>query len=479
MPRRRRSRRARHYLRTFGANPYQEQFYSGLNCYLQCPTGGTPVTVTAAAVTTGIDFPLIKARTFWGYVTDAQTGAGLYDVTVTVYSTNGATAASTWSDSTGYYAVMVPVGTYYVAAGSTSQYLGRVYPEADCPSSCAAVLASGTPVNLAVTSGPFNFALKGSAAIRGRVTDAATGAPVAGMTVRVSGWENRTVWSGATGTDGGYLASGLVPHSYKVRTPFSQGYVGQVYRNANCPVADCDWGDWVDLGWGETKTGVDFALVRGGAVSGRVTRADTGAPMAGVTVDLLNQYGYANGSMTTDANGVYNSGFTIPPGAFYVGVKTPPAGYLVHYYNGVNCGAACVPNGSGTLISVAPEQVRTGIDLALARTGVITGTVTAGDDGRPLSGVDVTIYTSITGTQERLKTDSRGVYVSTSLIVPGTCTMSAFSVRPATLASTTTRSTAASGAAHRSRARRSRSGRRLSFQGSTSASRRAARSQVA
>jgi hypothetical protein len=114
-------------------------------------------------------------------------------------------------------------------------------------------------------------------AIGGRVTDAATGRPIRGVEVRI--WYSESfVTSTVTGANGRY---------YYVSTFNHAGYVDEAYDDQICVGDTCeppfDTPVIVPAG-GAVR--VDFALDRGGAVSGTVRAAATGAPVSGLDVYL-------------------------------------------------------------------------------------------------------------------------------------------------------------------------------------------------
>ncbi|HEY3397832.1 MAG TPA: carboxypeptidase-like regulatory domain-containing protein [Armatimonadota bacterium] len=105
------------------------------------------------------------------------------------------------------------------------------------------------------------------ASIAGKVT--AGGWPAAGA--RVSAWSEGQVWEATTEAGGAYRLAHLRPGTYTLRVercgPAGEGYA------APLPVP-------VALRAGDRRTGQDLALVRAALVTGRVTDAGTGKPLA-------------------------------------------------------------------------------------------------------------------------------------------------------------------------------------------------------
>ena len=183
-----------------------------------------------------------------GRVTDGATGDPVTGATVS-YS-----GATTLTDSAGSYSLpMAPLGSYALSAG------------ADGYASQSVIVNVGP--GQAVTQ---NFALapatNGSGSLRGTVTDAMTGSPLANATISYS--------DGATTTDanGQYSLSGI---------PTGRASV-----------------TWINHGKTTTQ---DFALSPlPGSVSGQVIDAVTSQPLAGARVS------YAGGTTMSDGSGRYS-----------------------------------------------------------------------------------------------------------------------------------------------------------------------------
>jgi hypothetical protein len=127
-----------YFARTGGANTvnYIDQLYSGIACFRSyldwssCPvTSGTPITVTAGATTSNINFALATGGTTSGRVTDALTGANLSGISVNLYNASGLFLGQSSSAAGGTFSVGgLPTGTYFAGAvaGSTN-YFDQLY----------------------------------------------------------------------------------------------------------------------------------------------------------------------------------------------------------------------------------------------------------------------------------------------------------------------------------------------------------------
>jgi hypothetical protein len=171
------------------------------------------------------------------------------------------------------------------------------------------------------------------------------------------------------------------------------------------------------LGW-RARVGVSCLLLvlcaaRHGAaatISGRVTDADTGAPLqASVTITGLADE-FVIGPVT-DANGNY-SWPSLAPGTYFV--TAAKTGYLTETY-GSTCYRSWCRASNGTPIVIGNAgQVVGGIDIALGRGGSIAGSVSAAIS-IAASGVSVRAYTTAGEYVSTTLTDSAGHYELGSL----------------------------------------------------------------
>ncbi len=236
--------------------------------------------------------------------------------------------------------------------------------------------------------------------ISGRITDAATGEPLAGRCV----WPGH--WSGPTGTgpptksrvDGSYSIA--VPFSGVTRIAFSDCELNayktfhlnsQYYDRAHDGLADLVTVNPPDL------IHLDAVLVSTGSLSGRLRDRLTGDPIGGVCVSVSpvetkphGVFGYGN---------FYKEARTNPRGRFTLPDLAPGAEYLVSF--SIDCSRRAVFYGSDRVVNtydvdvmrVTPVKVRAGrstrIDSDLFPYGRISGTVHEAATGRPLAGACV------------------------------------------------------------------------------------------
>ena len=403
---------------TYVPSGYFPQIYSGMNCVTTCPgvTTGTAVTVTPGGTASGIDFVLVQSGWIRGTVTAG--GAPASGVYVQAYDAGGnyAAGSSGATSSTGQYTITgLSTGTYYVKTTSTpSGYVNQIYKGVDCATPCAAVTTgTGVSVTSGGTTAGIDFALASGGTITGTVT--AAGSPLAGVSVSIYTGSGGQIGSSVTTTSAGaYSAIGVPTGTYYVRTSNSLGFIDQAYAGVACPRGSCaaGVGTPVNVTHGLTRSGVDFALAQGGAITGIVTAG--GAPSASVSVGAYDLSGGAFGSsVSTNSSGQYTIA-GLSAGTYYVKTLSAPSGYFNQIYSSLTCGTSCPAVTTGTLVAVGQGQSTSGIDFTLVQSGTISGTVTAG--GAPASSLWVTAYDA-SGTADRGSgfTNSSGQYTITGL----------------------------------------------------------------
>ena len=384
-----------YYARTYNWIGYFDELYDDILCTVSCPTtGGTPVPVTAGATTTGIDFALTRGGQIGGTVSDAGTGAPLAGVSVTVYTSSGAWAAWGSTDGSGHYAVGgLLTGTYYARTSNSLGYIEEVYDDIQCLGGCSVLTGTPIPVTVGGVTPGVDFGLTIGGRIGGRVVDAATGGAVSSVSVGIYTPSGAWMASGYTDALGNYLtSSGLPTGTYRAQTYNRVGYIDEVYDDVPCP-GGCTVtsGTPIAVTVGNTTSGIDFALAAGGRFSGTVTDAATGDLVASASVRIYAASGASFGFANGDGSGHYITGTGLPAGIYYA-VSTNRGGYVDELYGDVPCpGGACVPM-SGAPIAVTMGATTTGIDFALDEGGLVSGTVTHAATGTPLAGVSVRIY---------------------------------------------------------------------------------------
>lgn len=134
---------------------------------------------------------------------------------------------------------------------------------------------------------------------------------------------------------------------------------------------------------GESAFAEDTAPIGNTAtLTGRVTDEETGSGIADVNIFVTRRDAEGRTSVTTDADGRYTVA-NLAAGVYQV-TFSPPLPYYAENYNDLLLGW-----GAPNLITVAEGATVNGIDAALRKGLVISGTVTASEDGRPLPNVSI------------------------------------------------------------------------------------------
>jgi len=237
-------------------------------------------------------------------------------------------------------------------------------------------------------------------AVGGTVRHTPSGTLVPGVTVTLVDPEGFITYHiGTTNASGQYEILNVPAGRYYAFTANDLGLTNEIFDNLLCrgPCAPSGAGIGIDapaspmcyaclLGTpivvtaGATASGKDFGLDLGGSIAGRVSAADTGSPLAGVTVavSFINPEGGSWGvsSSITDTSGAYLIR-GLPAGQYHASTFGAPPGYVNEIYDDLHCGHAwgCSNTEGGTPIDVALGVTSGGRDIELDRGGRITGVV--------------------------------------------------------------------------------------------------------
>jgi hypothetical protein len=225
--------------------------------------------------------------------------------------------------------------------------------------------------------------VKGTAQIRGTITDAVTGDGIPNARVRV--YDSTDSWvknSELTIDNGEYVVSGLAADTYRVFFDASQTdkYVSKDY---SAPVT---------LAAGEDKLGIDAELSSGGSIGGSVyNSAETALPDALVKV-FDSKSKELKGFATTKTGGVYTVNGLALPGSYIVQFyeKNDGTGLSEWYDNQPDSDSAA----ANSLLSIdETTSSHTEIDATLDH-GDISGRITNKETGAPVANVSVKIYSN-------------------------------------------------------------------------------------
>jgi protocatechuate 3,4-dioxygenase beta subunit len=239
-------------------------------------------------------------------------------------------------------------------------------------------------------------AQEASGSISGRVTISGKGAAGINVTARAgdSPLENRTVARATTDNDGNYRLIGLPAGRFTI-TPIAKAYVVAAGEHYKAP------GQAVNLAENESIKNFDFALIRGGVITGRITDLE-GRPIIGERVNVAgDSYAgsvspmmmFPGGKNQTDDRGVYRI-YGLPPGSYKVSVgQTSAAGamnivgmggsqYSKTFYPGVTDESKATP------IEIKEGTEATNIDITPGKLGrgfAVSGRVVDAESGQPIA----------------------------------------------------------------------------------------------
>ena len=259
-------------------------------------------------------------------------------------------------------------------------------------------------------------ALAQTGAVTGTVRHVPSGTLVPGVTVTLVDSEGYITYHAATTNASGYYQILNVPAGrYFAFTTNPHGLTNEIYDNLLCHGAcapsgagvaeapaspmcyGCLLGTPIMVRASATASGRDFGLDLGGSIAGRVTTADTGSPVAGVTISVslidLEGVGRFVAYVRTEANGEYLVR-GLPAGQYYASTTGAPPGYLNEIYDNVHCGDAwgCSNTAGGTPIDVALGVTSGGRNIELDHGGRITGVVRDAVTQAPVPGACVDAY---------------------------------------------------------------------------------------
>lgn len=402
-----------YYVGIFDSQVYQNQLYDGLACADPCdPLNGTPIVVSAGEQVQGIDFALVRAGEIRGRMTFADGGTVNYlDMSVSLYDAAGTRIETAFPTSTGNYAFQgLEAGDYYLV-GQAQGYMTQLWQGTPCdrgPDGGGCTVTDGTAVSVALEAvQEVNFVMDPAAVLSGRVTDE-DGEPVYSsiQVFDAAGALRATAYSES---DGAWRVSGLATGQYRVGSVPQEGH----FMSLAWPMTYCSGGfsctpfsgSQILATSGSEVGDVDFIHNRLGTISGRLTGADTGAPLPQIHVEARTLDGVFASSASTDENG----DFTLPglaADAFYVHTRGNQT-WSDRVFGGGLCELDCSGSG-GTAIHLALFEDRGDVDFTLRRSRGVRGHVRSRSSGAGLPGVAVDFWNESGVHQRTVVTDVDG-----------------------------------------------------------------------
>ena len=153
------------------------------------------------------------------------------------------------------------------------------------------------------------------------------------------------VTSAVTAANGTYTASNVPAGSYFVRTQNSLGYFDEIHNDVQCFGCNLATAGGTPIAFAGSAGGaatIDFALTRGGQITGRITDAATGAALGGAQVQILDASARILSTTTTSnvAATLGNYGTSgLPAGTYFLRAAPGVTFHISEVYDDL----ACVP----------------------------------------------------------------------------------------------------------------------------------------
>lgn len=363
---------------------YATQFDGGAESFETTPV--VPVTSTRR-----VDFTLAKGGKVSGRITDARSEprGGLV---VAAYNPSGTRRGFTKSAADGTYTIVLPPGSFRMATYDDSGVWGTVFFRG------VRTFGEATPVvvNASSTTGNVDFVTDRSARVEGQVVDEAS-LPLASIDVYAYTLEGALVARAGTDASGRYGMS-LPAGSYRLVAADAS----HVHASTYYPAARAfETAAVVALAAGEPRSGVDFVLVRGALVSGRITRAG-GLPLGNITVGAYNADGTLQTSTLSDSEGKY--AVVVAPGEVRIGASDSSLTWVSRFYP-----SAPLFQWAAPLTAIAGGAISS-IDLELVEGGRLAGFVRDTANAQPIAGAMIVAYDSAGIMAGQGKTGADGRY---------------------------------------------------------------------
>lgn len=230
----------------------------------------------------------------------------------------------------------------------------------------------------------------------GTVTTIAPSQPLAGMVVvayDLAGSLRGTATTDATGLYVMVLPAG----SYRVLAYDANG----VYATAFDGGAESfETSPLIALDANATKR-IDFALVRGGRLSGQVLAPD-GSVVGNAVISAYNLSGTRRGFTNANAQGSYS--IVLPPGQYKLVAFDESGRYAATFYRDASDFEAA------TAVSVTSNQTTNGVDFTLATAALVTGNAVDAATRLPLPSIFVYAYTEGGSLAASTVTDASGAF---------------------------------------------------------------------
>lgn len=225
---------------------------------------------------------------------------------------------------------------------------------------------------LAVVSGAV---LAQSATIEGTVTENGSGTPISGVTVAVSdpSLDFQPPITGITDALGQYsITISMNPGESRDliveaggpdHAPARHGFTGPLPCFFNCGP-----GGELSVTEGSTVSSIDITLDIGGRVSGTITDASSGNPIAGATALLvtpdLQEYSFEFTGIS-QPDGSYETALAVAPGTYYMRANGGGQNFVTQAWDGYPCEFGVCPIAASDSLTITAGSIASGFDFAL------------------------------------------------------------------------------------------------------------------
>jgi hypothetical protein len=316
-----------YYLHTINNKGYIDQFYDHLPVpgTTWPPDGATPVSVTKGSGTPNINFRLPKGGSISGRVTRDSDGHPIKDVTVGVYTSAWNLFKEVKTDVYGSFTASgLPSGGFYVKVTNTRGYIEEYYNNVTVEDRATLVA-----VKQGIDTPGVNFDLSQGGSISGRIARDSDGVGIEGVEVKLFDTTWKLMRSAHTDSSGCYRMDGLSWGDYYLRTRNAWNYIDLYYDDALSQQKSRS----LSVRPGGKTSGINFSLVPGGAISGRVTGEPDGKGLRNIYIIVYDKgWNYVNGAEVS-LTGDYTVG-KLPKGSYYVQTSNNQ-GYVDVYYDAV------------------------------------------------------------------------------------------------------------------------------------------------
>ncbi|HJT17814.1 MAG TPA: carboxypeptidase regulatory-like domain-containing protein [Thermoanaerobaculia bacterium] len=303
------------------------------------------VSTQAGQNMSGVQIPMHRAGVVNGEIVDAS-NAPLAGITVAAYNDDGTQRATTQTSSSGAYSLLLPPGSYRIAAYDPSLvYATEFYPD-------RILFNDARPVTVIenVTLNGIDVSLVQGGKISGTITDRQSGAAIGGITVAAYDADGNLISSGTSASNGKFAL--VVPAgAYRFIAFDNQLRYITAYSGG---ASNFETAGSMSVAAASTNQ-LNFALGQGVRLSGSVVdQSAPFTPVSDVEIGALDAAGNRVASATVSA-GTFN--LVVAPGTYRLLVTDPLGRFSATFYNSAATLAGATPvvvtaNGTGSPITI-------------------------------------------------------------------------------------------------------------------------------